>query len=81
MYINGDGYFVDFSELESSFDCDQNVLRIVYRSDSPTRKDIKKFIKQCYPTFEHKRIKKVYFDPNWVYTEDGNPYGIILVFY
>jgi hypothetical protein len=81
MYINGDGYFVDFSETETYYDSKQKCLRIIYRSDTPTKKDINKFIKHSFIKLTKKQILKIFYDKDWHYTNDGCPYGIIVVFY
>lgn len=81
FFIHGNGYFVDILKNETLYNKKKKCLRIVYQSDTPTKKDVNFFIKKCYPKLSEKRPIMYYFDEGWHFTSSGVAYGLILVFY
>lgn len=61
---------------------EDKVLRIVYQGDTPSKKEVFKFVREKF-----KKLKlgkkpssmRVYYDEPWHFTDQGSAYGIILV--
>lgn len=79
--VNESHYYVEISKQETTYDANNKCLRIVYRSDGPNIADVETFIKDCYPELSKLKPLKYYFDEPWHFTEKGNAYGLIFVFY
>jgi len=67
--------------VESSFKQNENTLRVLWVSDSPSHEDLRDFIKERHSDLSHKEIERFYHDDAWHYRKDGVPYGLILVFF
>ena len=67
--------------VESSFKVEDNALRVLWVSDSPSHEDLKDFIQERYSDLSHKEIERIYHDDVWHYRKDGVPYGLIVVFF
>lgn len=73
--IHGDHYYAVL--LEGNFDSKKNMLVITYQSDSPSEKEIKKYIKSEHPQLAKKSVKSIKTRDGWFETDSGSVVGYI----
>lgn len=67
--------------VASEYLVNDKVLRIEYVSDGPSEADLQKFIKETHPELVGKEVERYYYDQPWLYTQDGVPYALIMIFF